>query len=260
MISSFVPGMSYVHHLNPLTKLTATMLVVLSAYLIPWILWPTLLVVLLVILSVIAHVQASYLRTLIVALLPLTFSIFVIQGLLFPPAGATSFHIGPITLIQEGLFLAYWASTRLLAFSAAMLLLLRTTHPTDLTTALTERGLPRSIGYILLVSLQIVPDMAARATAILEVQRSRGLKTEGVMHRVTALVPLVGPLIIGALVDVEERAMAIDSRAFLAPGPKTSLRVLIDSVAQQRARTVMLLVAAALIIWRIATVVEIRIV
>jgi energy-coupling factor transport system permease protein len=77
---------------------------------------------------------------------------------------------------------------------------------------------------------------------------------------VRAIIPLIGPLVVGALVDVEERAMAIESRAYTASGPKTSLRVLIDSVAQQRARTVMLLVAAALIIWRIATVVEIRIV
>src|ERR1043165_3185358 len=96
--------------------------------------------------------------------------------------------------------------------------------------------MPRSVGYILLVSLQIVPDMSTRAAAILEAQRSRGLETQGGLRRVRALAPLVGPLIVGALVDVEERAMALESRAYTAPGPKTSLRELVDTPAQRVAR------------------------
>ena len=36
-------------------------------------------------------------------------------------------------------------------------------------------------------------------------------------------VPLAVPLVLGSLVDVEERAMAIESRAFNHPGVKTSL-------------------------------------
>ena len=81
-----------------------------------------------------------------------------------------------------------------------VLLLLRTTHPADLVFALTEHSLPRSFCYILLVTLQIIPDMSARATAILEAQRSRGLETQGGLRQVRALAPLVGPLVVGALV------------------------------------------------------------
>ncbi|HEY3232398.1 MAG TPA: energy-coupling factor transporter transmembrane component T, partial [Roseiflexaceae bacterium] len=152
----------------------------------------------------------------------------------------------------EGLEFAFLTSTRLLAFTGTFLLLLQTTHPADLVFALTERGLPRSIGYILLVSLQIVPDMSARTTAILEAQRSRGLETQGGLRRVRAIVPLVGPLVVGALVDVEERAMALESRAYTAPGPKSSLRQLVDSTGQRVTRLLMLLATVALIAGRIA--------
>src|SRR6185503_9947864 len=138
---------------------------------------------------------------------------------------------------------AFVISTRLLVLSTTALLLLRTTHPADLVFALTERGLPRSIGYILLVTLQIAPDMISRATAILEAQ--------GGLRRVRALVPLVGPLVVGALVDVEERAMAIESRAYTAPGPKTSLRELVDTTGQRIARWLLPLGIVALIAWRI---------
>jgi energy-coupling factor transport system permease protein len=202
-------------------------------------------------LTIIGGVARSILSTVFKLLLPVTLSLFIIQGSLFPPAGATPLPIGPITLTREGLALAFLISTRLLTFTSAILLLLRTTHPADLVFALTERGMPRSIGYILLVTLQIAPDMISRATAIMEAQRSRGLETQGGLRRARALVPLVGPLVVGALVDVEERAMAIESRAYTAPGPKTSLRELVDTTGQRITRSLMLLGIAALIAVRL---------
>jgi energy-coupling factor transport system permease protein len=151
---------------------------------------------------------------------------------------------------------AYLISARLLVLSTTVLLVLRTTHPADLVFALTNRGLPRSIGYILLVSLQIVPDMIARATAILEAQRSRGLETQRGLSKTRAIVPLLGPLVVGALVDVEERAMALESRAYTAPGPKTSLRELVDTTGQRIARWLILLGIAALIASRIVLILQ----
>jgi energy-coupling factor transport system permease protein len=251
MQSIYSPGNSSLHRLHPLTKMVATVLIVVAAYLLPGLLSPSALFLIVVLLAYTGGVMGSFLRPLLLGLLPVTLSLFLIQGLLFPPPGATALPIGPITLTREGLAFAFLISTRLLTFTAAILLLLRTTHPADLVFALTERGLPRSIGYILLVTLQIAPDMISRATAILETQRSRGLETQGGLRRMRAIVPLVGPLVVGALVDVEERAMALESRAYTAPGPKTSLRELVDTTGQHIARGLLLLGIAALIAWRI---------
>jgi energy-coupling factor transport system permease protein len=160
----------------------------------------------------------------------------------------------PITIWREGLVFAFVTSIRILALISSVMLLIQTTHPADLAFALTERGLPNSIGYILLVALQLVPDMSARATAILETQQSRGLETKGRIRRLRALPSLVGPLVVGALVDVEERAMALESRAYTATGPKTSLRQLTDSNGQRLARLVLLLGIVGLIGFRIAQI------
>ncbi len=251
MQSIYSPGDSPLHRLHPLTKLVAAVLIVVAAYTILGLLSPFALFFVVLLLAYTGGILGSFLRPVLLGLLPIVISLFVIQGILFPPPGATALPIGPITLTREGLALAFLISTRLLTFTSAILLLLRTTHPADLVFALTERGLPRSIGYILLVTLQIAPDMISRATAILEAQRSRGLETQGGLRRVRALVPLVGPLVVGALVDVEERAMAIESRAYTAPGPKTSLRELVDTTGQRIARRLLLLSIAALIAWRI---------
>jgi energy-coupling factor transport system permease protein len=247
----YIPGTSLLHRLYPLTKLTAMALVIVAIYLLPWLLAPIALFGLLLALARLSGVADRFLRTSLRVLLPLTLSLFIIQGVLFPPPGSTPLVLGPITLPREGLAFAFLTSTRLLAFTGTFLLLLQTTHPADLVFALTERGLSYSIGYILLVSLQIMPDMSARATAILEAQRSRGLETQGGLRRVRALAPLIGPLVVGALVDVEERAMAIESRAFLVNTPKTALRDLSDTPTERVARWVMLLMLIALVVGRI---------
>jgi energy-coupling factor transport system permease protein len=50
------------------------------------------------------------------------------------------------------------------------------------------------------------------------------------------VVPLAGPLIISALSEVEERTMALEARAFSAPGRRTTLRQLPDSTSQRFVR------------------------
>jgi energy-coupling factor transport system permease protein len=253
MQSIYSPGDSLLHRLHPLTKLATAGLILIATYLLPGALTPLALFCVVLILTVVGNVTSSILITVVKLLLPVTVSLFLIQGILFPPAGATPlpWSLGPIRLTYEGLLFAYLICIRLLVLSTTVLLVLRTTHPADLVSALTERGLPRSVAYILLVSLQIVPDMTARASAILEAQRSRGLETERGFFKVRAIVPLLGPLVVGALVDVEERAMALESRAYTAPGPKTSLRELVDTPAQRVARWLIVLALAALIIGRI---------
>jgi energy-coupling factor transport system permease protein len=254
MRSVYTPGASFLHVLHPLTKLMAVALIVVAAYLLPGLLSPLALFFVVLLLVYFSGVTASFVRPVLLGLLPVVVSLFVIQGILFPPQGATPLPLGPVTLTREGLAFAFLISTRLLTFTSAILLMLRTTHPADLVFALTERGLPRSIGYILLVTLQIAPDMIGRATAILEAQRSRGLETPGGVRRLRAIVPLVGPLVVGALLDVEERAMALESRAYTTKGPKSSLRQLVDTQGQRIARLLMLLALAALIVGRIILV------
>ncbi|MCG8348398.1 MAG: energy-coupling factor transporter transmembrane protein EcfT [Chloroflexales bacterium] len=239
------------HRLHPLTKLSAAFLMIIASYLVAWLPLPLLIFGLLLLLGQLSGVGRPLFNAVLRVVLPVTFSLFLIQGILFPPVDATPLQVGPMTLTYEGLEFAFVISSRLLVLTTTVLLLLQTTHPADLVNALTQRGLPRSIGYVLLVSLQIVPDMSARATAILDAQRSRGLETQGGLRRVRAIVPLVGSLVVGALLDVEERAMAIESRAYTTSGPKTILRQLADTPAQRAARLLLLLALVGLIVWRL---------
>jgi energy-coupling factor transport system permease protein len=85
--------------------------------------------------------------------------------------------------------------------------------------------------------------MQAKAQTIIAAQRSRGLDTESsILKRIQALVPLVGPLVFGSLVEVEERAIAIEARGFTSPLPKTSLHEIADSKTDKVLRWLLLAV------------------
>jgi energy-coupling factor transport system permease protein len=111
---------------------------------------------------------------------------------------------------------------------------------------LSRRGLPASIAYGVVAAIQILPQMKARADTISAAQRGRGLNTQcRIANRLRGLLPLVSPLIFGALVDSEERAIALQSRAFNS-GPKpTSYIEIPDSRWQSAIRWGCLMVVLA---------------
>src|SRR5215217_181545 len=88
MQSAFTAGTSPLHKLHPLTKLTAALLIVMAAYLFPGLLSPLALFICVVVMAFIAGVARSFLRGVLLALLPITVSLFLIQGILFPPPNA----------------------------------------------------------------------------------------------------------------------------------------------------------------------------
>ena len=113
---------------------------------------------------------------------------------------------------------------------------------------LTRRGLPGQFAYVIISTLQILPQMQAKAQTIISAQRSRGLDTESsYLKRAGALFPLVGPLVFGSLVEVEERAIAIEARGFTSTHVKTSLYDIPDTNKDRITRwTLVTLVVAAL--------------
>ncbi|HEY7526769.1 MAG TPA: energy-coupling factor transporter transmembrane component T, partial [Candidatus Limnocylindria bacterium] len=54
--------------------------------------------------------------------------------------------------------------------------------------------------------------------------RARGLDTEGsFLRRARGVVPIVAPVILGSIAEVEERTLALEARSFSRPGRRTLL-------------------------------------
>jgi energy-coupling factor transport system permease protein len=223
-ISLYISRASVIHKLNPVTKLAVSGLLLAGSLSLPG-LWPSYAFFLFVLmpLALLAHVLKELLdRTWRIAL-PFAVSVFLIQGFLWPQ-GTPILALGPLSLKQEGVFFATASTGRILIVVSAFLWLALTTQPDSLMIVLAQRGLPPSIAYIIVSTLQIAPRFQTRANTIVDAQRARGLETGGRLpQRIRALVPLVVPLVLSSLVDVEKRALAVEARAFNRPGPKTSL-------------------------------------
>ncbi len=246
VFSLYVPRPSGLHRLHPLTMLALVAFCLVAGLALPGP-WGPYVVFLLVVLPLAAwgQVLPNLLSSALKIVIPFAVSVFVIQGL-FWSHGTPVLTLGPLSLKREGLLFATQATGRILAVIGSFLLLSLTTRPDALMMALDQRGAPKALTYIVLATIQIAPRFQAKANTILDAQRARGLETEGgVARRVRALLPLVVPLVLGSIIDIEERAMALDARAFSRPGAKSSLLVLPDSAAQRVARILLALAALA---------------
>lgn len=164
-------------------------------------------------------------------------SILLVNIFVYPGATDTIFVLGPFTATGTGLVAALQAALRVLAFATSVALFALTTRTDELVDDLERRGLGRRPAFILTTAIGTVPRLAERAREIVESQRSRGLDTEGgYLTRARGLLPVAGPLVLSALTEVEQRTMALEARAFAAPGKRTVLRIYPDSAAQRALR------------------------
>jgi energy-coupling factor transport system permease protein len=247
------PGPSAYHRLNPLTKATLATVTAVAAVVLGGLIGPAILVgVAVLIPAVAAGILVPLLRTALLLSLPIAISAVLVNLLFFPGGETVLFRIGPITATAEGLAFALEILARILAISGAITLFYLTTRPADLVVDLERRGVSPRVAFVANASVQTVPAMVERAGQITAAQRARGLDTEGsVWRRLRGLLPIVAPVILGSIAEVEERTMALEARGFTRPGRRTLLWAPSDSTAQSVARWAMLLGLAALVVVRV---------
>jgi energy-coupling factor transport system permease protein len=184
-----------------------------------------------------AGVLGRLVRTSLLLSLPIGLSALLVNLFFLPGARDVLFQLGPVTATREGLVFAAEILARILAISGAITLFYLTTRPADLVLDLERRGISPRVAFVVNASVQTVPAMVERAATIVAAQRARGLDTEtGVVRRVRGLVPIVAPVLMGSITEVEERTMALESRGFTRPGRRTLLWSPPDSGSQRVAR------------------------
>jgi energy-coupling factor transport system permease protein len=184
--------------------------------------------------------------------MPIAISVVLVT--VFTRAGThVLFTIGPFDATLEGVDFAGQTLVRLFAISTSIGLFGLTTEPRSFVLDLERRGLSPRFAFVAVATLEAVPAMVERAGVIQAAQRARGLDTEGsVRARLRGVLPLVGPVILSSLTEVEERSLALEVRAFGRPGRRHLLWRVPDTTGQLAARAVLLLALLALIVGRIS--------
>ena len=206
------------------------------------------------ILATTAGVVRPLVRASVLLSLPITISVVLVS--VFTRAGTTVlFTIGPFDATLEGVEFAIQTLVRLFAISTSIGLFVLTTDPRALVLDLERRGVSPRFAFVAAATIEAVPTLVERAATISESQRARGLDTEGgVVARLRGLLPIVGPVVITSLTDVEERSLALESRAFSRPGARHLLWAMPDTGWERVLRWLLGGLLVALIVARIAGV------
>jgi energy-coupling factor transport system permease protein len=251
-VSLFIAGESGLHRLNPVTKLLIALTTIMGGFAIPYF-WGGYLLFLVIVLPIAiwGNIWKQLLSRVWKIVLPFAISVFLIQGL-FWGSGTSLISIGPLTVYTEGILFASTSVGRILLVIGSFLLFSMSTRPDLLMNALNQSGVPGAITYIVVSTIQIIPRFQERAATVIDAQRSRGLKTEGnFLTRARALSPLILPLVLSSIVEIEERAIAIEARAFNSGRRKTSLHPVNDSKVDRALRRFLVLVLFLILAARI---------
>lgn len=247
------PGPTAYHRLNPLTKAVIATATAVASVVIGGLIGPAIVVAVAVLLPATwAGVLGRLVRTALLFALPLAASAFLVNLFFFPGGRTVLFEVGPITATAEGLAFALEILARILAIGGAITLFYLTTPPAAFVVDLERRGVSPRLAFIANASVQTVPAFVERGAQITAAQRARGLDTEGsIAKRIRGVLPIVGPVILGSIAEVEERTMALEARGFTRPGRRTLLWAPPDSAPQRALRWVLLAAVVAVVVARL---------
>lgn len=213
---NYVPGESFLHRLNPITKLAAAFLYGIACIVCNNIFCEIGLIVLMIIISSFAGIGKRAVR-LTKNLLVLGFLMFIIQ-LFFVRTGEPLITIGTFVLFtKDGLISACLLSLRTVATMLPLMLLFAITQMNDLCNALVQKAhLPYRYAFIVTTAFRFVPLFATEFHDIQDAQKARGVDfdTKNWVRKFQLIAPLCVPLLVSSLKKVNSSAISAEMRGF----------------------------------------------
>lgn len=208
---------------NPITLLVALVSLAVIAVAVPGVVVPVAVSVAFVVLAGFGGVGRAYSLTYLKLYAGVGVILFVLRALLIGGAHVL-LTLGPLKVSTESVLNGLRFATVVMAVCGAITLFFALVPMKYLMLALELRGVTPRATYVMLASFQAIADLGRTARVVLDAQKARGIETEGnVVKRVRAFFPVLAPVFLSAMTSTEERAIALDARAFNARGPRTHL-------------------------------------
>jgi energy-coupling factor transport system permease protein len=252
--SSYIPIDSPIDRLHPMVKIYAILCLGIGAAVFPGFVLAYVEVVFLFFVAARAKLLKKFAKFVLGFAVPILVMLMFIQGLYSPKNVTFIADFGFAKLGLEGVQYTFKIVGTLLVFLGSFFLMTTTTDPGKLVTALQDSGMNPHGGYLILASLNVVPQIQRRISIIQEAQMARGVEVDGSMRiRAKAFLPIIGPVVMSSLVDVQERGMTLETRGFGVKGVKPSSYVeLITRPAEKRAKIILLMFLALCVLAAIA--------
>ena len=242
--------------LYPLTKLFLSLTLILSAFIVPSYIYGYSMIIICGIIVSLENKLKIYCKRIFFSLFWLFTAIFIIQSI-FLPSGEVWMKFGFISIYKEGVMKAVNLTSKLTAVVSALTMLTLITPVKTFTLALEKKGLNPKAAFILMLTLQMIPEMKKQANVIMDSQKARGVEMEGnVFVRFKALIPIFIPMVLSSIISTEERAITLESRGF-SIGEKRTILHDIEETKNDKIMKIMLAIFIVLcIVWRVLWVIS----
>lgn len=259
ILGRYIPGDSWIHKLDPRTKLMGTMFFILIIFLANnWITYGLLFLLTLVALKL-SGLRLSFFLKGLRPLIGLIFLTVLLQ--IFFTAGETVyFSWGIFQLTKEGIVSGAFIFSRFVMIILMSTLMTLTTMPLSLTDALEYLMHPlntikvpvHEIALMLSIALRFVPTLMDETEKIMNAQRARGTDfgQGSLIQQMKAIVPLLVPLFISSFNRAEELANAMEARGYRGGEGRTKYRILKWKTRDSVAMGTLVFVAGALLVLR----------
>ena len=247
---------NFLRNLYPLTKFYLAAVLLISAFILPNYTYGYLLIAICGIVAYFYEKLGIYLKRVFFSLFFLTLIIFAVQGLMIPSNDIMA-KFGFITVYKTGIITAVRLTSKIAALVSTITMLTLISKAKEFTVALEKKGLNPKAAFILLLSLQMIPEMKKQSDIIMDSQKARGVEMEGnVFVRFKALIPIFIPMVLSSIISTEERAITLESRGF-SIGEKRTILHDIEETKNDKIMKIMLAIFIVLcIVWRVLWVIS----
>lgn len=235
IIGQYVPGESFIHRLDPRTKILIIFFFVIFVFFANNA-WSYGLLTFFTIMTVI--ITRVPLRFIVKGLTPIWFLIIftMLLHLFLTKEGPVVFEIVTLKVHLGGIKQGLIISLRFFLLVLMTSLLTLTTTPIDITDAiesllhlLKKIKFPvHELALMMSISLRFIPTLMQETDKISKAQASRGVdfRTGPMKERIKAIIPLLIPLFVSAFKRAEELAMAMEARGYQGGEGRSKLREL----------------------------------
>ena len=234
-LGQYFPGNSFVHRLDPRTKLILLVAYIIALFMAnSWLSYGLCFGFL----ALAIAISTIPLKSIVGGMKPLVF-VLVFTGILnlFFTAGETVLvKFWVITITLEGAVRAFFMVIRILMLITATFLLTYTTSPIALTDGLESLLGPLKVLHVpvhelsmmMCIALRFIPTLIEETDKIMSAQKARGADFESgsLIDRVKALVPILVPLFISAFRRADELATAMECRCYQGGDGRTKMKIL----------------------------------
>lgn len=234
-IGQYIPGETFVHKLDPRTKILLSMLFIISLFIVDKFMGYILIVGFLALTVSISKLSPRYLYK---GLKPVFFliiftavlNIFMLKG----TADTLIFQVGIVKVYQEGLRTAAFMALRLIFLIMGTSVLTLTTSPIELTDGIERllkpigKSIAHELAMMMTIALRFIPTLMDETDKIMMAQKARGadFETGGLVQKAKNLIPLLVPLFISSFRRADELAMAMEARAYRGGNGRTRMKQL----------------------------------